>query len=908
MGNTVVSVIIPYMEENSKIVDTLSSVCKQKGFDGTKIEVLIVDVTEGESSRKSTGDLSICKIISTKSVSNEAEACNFAMDYITGEYVTVCRCGDVFGREYFQECMKAFREYENVPYVSVKKFCINPVFKEKKANRLNKDDIKKTSAVVLEDKPFQVNSEVCGNLFKSELFKKYRFNTELKYEYFQDFMLRIQLDVPESVEAGNTTYDYFMPLEDDFLYFVPSNYKDWYKESMDSFLKPLVQYAKDKCGFIPEFIQFYLMFAVSTRFLCNMNNRNKRNMNEQELKEFFASAREVLGYVDNSYVLNKNKLKAFGYSEEAAEMFYMLKYDITFDDMPVVNVEGKNEVYLNCDNVFIARLADQRVGMHVIDYRNGNIVIDGSFRRVFDLREVEFFVKFNNEKKKLVNNDRYSLTKYFGISAYKKFTFHLELPLDYSCERQTVEFFARYRYTVIPLKLSFLHHWAKFTLSPENSYWRFNRYIAHIENSRAIVINHASAISTLKSELKFLPKVFKESKRLFITRIEYWLTRPFFKNKRIWLMYDKLYKGGDSSEYLYRYCADKKDGITRYYIIDKNTSDYKKLKADGLKPVKNRSFKHKMIFLNTDIALITNSNVFPFNGYSMDRSRFIRGLCNFPSMCLQHGLSVQKCAMAQQRIVDNTQMYFLASKHEYQNLSNHAYNYQDFDILKMTGIGRYDGLINDDRKQILISPTWRMYNAMPVTTSEGEQRAYNPEFKHTTYYKIYNDLINNQKLIETAKKTGYGIKYLLHPILSAQVNDFIPDPYVEVISSVGDLSYEKILTQSSLMVTDYSGVQFDFAYMKKPLVYFHPSQLPAHYEDGGFFYDTMGFGEICTESEQLVDTLCEYMENSCKMKPQYVKRVEEFYEYNDDHNNCERIYQEILKYQQQVDKDKLRTK
>lgn len=136
-------------------------------------------------------------------------------------------------------------------------------------------------------------------------------------------------------------------------------------------------------------------------------------------------------------------------------------------------------------------------------------------------------------------------------------------------------------------------------------------------------------MDTFKRELKFLPYVFMESKRSFITRIQYWLTRPFFKNKKIWLMYDKLYKGGDSCEYLYRYCADKKDGISRYYIIDKNTSDYKRLKADGLKPVKNRSFKHKMLFLNTDIALITNSNVFPFNGYSMDRSRFIRGLCNF---------------------------------------------------------------------------------------------------------------------------------------------------------------------------------------------------------------------------------------------------------------------------------------
>ena len=429
--------------------------------------------------------------------------------------------------------------------------------------------------------------------------------------------------------------------------------------------------------------------------------------------------------------------------------------------------------------------------------------------------------------------------------------------------------------------------------------------MATIEQNRDIVIERASGMKTFKHEIKYLPRVFMESKRTFITRIEYWLTRPFYKNKRIWLMYDKLYKGGDSCEYLYRFCKDKKDGIHRYYIIDKNTSDYRQMKQDGLHPVKTGSLKHKMAFLNADITLITNSQTFPFNGYSLDKSRFIRDLCNFPTMCLQHGLSVQKCAMAQQRIIDNTRMYFIASKYEEKNLNSHAYGYKDTGILKMTGIGRYDGLINNDQKQILITPTWRMYNAMPVTTSEGEQRSYNPDFKNTVYYRIYNDLINDQKLIETAKRTGYKIKYLLHPILSAQVDDYTPDPYVEVISSVGDMSYEKILTESSLMVTDYSGVQFDFAYMKKPLVYFHPDELPAHYDDGGFFYDTMGFGEICTTSAQLVDTLCAYMESGCRMKPEYIARVDDFYHY-DDHNNCQRIYDEIMQFQQKVDKNKLR--
>lgn len=905
MSNKIVSIILPYLEESNNIVDTLSSICKQRSFDSTEIEVLIIDNTTTNSVQNAVGNLSICKIISTTAVKTEAEACNLALEHIQGNYVTICRCGDTFSDGYFSRCIAVFNEYDNVPYINVKRFCNNPIFEEKKGNRLNIPSKEKTVTINLAESPRFVTTEVCGTLFKSEIFKKYKFNTNLEFEYFQDFILKIQLDYPEFIYLSDVEYNYLMPVEDDFLYFVPSHYKEWYKKSMDEFIIPLAEYSIKKFKTVPEFIQFYIMFAVSTRFLANMNNRNKRNMNSEELEEFFKSSRNALKYVDNNYVLNKNKYKCLGYSEEAAEMFYMLKYNCTFDEMPLVNVEGKNEVYLNCNNVFVARLTDQRVGMHVIDYRDGKLIIDGSFRRVFNLKDIDLYVVFNNKKQQLVDTDRYSLTKYFGISAYKKFTFHLELPLNPESECQKVEFFARYRYTVIPLKLSFLHHWSKFTISPANSYWRFNKYIAKLQMQKVIVITPSSAFDTLKSELKFLPGVFRESKRSFITRIQYWLTRPFFKNKKIWLMYDKLYKGGDSSEYLYRYCANKKDGITRYYVIDKDTSDYKNLKKDGFKPVKNHSFKHKMAFLNTDIALITNSNVFPFNGYSMDRSRFIRGLCNFPSMCLQHGLSVQKCAMAQQRIVDNTQMYFLASKYEYKNLSNHVYNYQDFDILKMTGIGRYDGLINNDKKQILLSPTWRMYNAMPVIKSEGEQRGYNPEFKHTTYYKIYNDLINNKKLIETAKETGYKIKYLLHPILSAQVNDFVPDPYVEVISSVGDLSYEKILTESSLMVTDYSGVQFDFAYMRKPLVYFHPSQLPAHYDDGGFFYDTMGFGEICTESDELVDTLCEYMKNNCQMKPKYIERVIDFYKF-DDHNNCERIYNEVLNYQKQVNKDKMK--
>ena len=59
------------------------------------------------------------------------------------------------------------------------------------------------------------------------------------------------------------------------------------------------------------------------------------------------------------------------------------------------------------------------------------------------------------------------------------------------------------------------------------------------------------------------------------------------------------------------------------------------------------------------------------------------------------------------------------------------YDYAGFNALKLTGVPRYDGLINDDKRQILITPTWRMQASVPVTRNEGVARDYNPLFKET---------------------------------------------------------------------------------------------------------------------------------------------------------------------------------
>ena len=88
---------------------------------------------------------------------------------------------------------------------------------------------------------------------------------------------------------------------------------------------------------------------------------------------------------------------------------------------------------------------------------------------------------------------------------------------------------------------------------------------------------------------------------------------------------------------------------------------------------------------------------------------------------------------------------------------------------------------------------------------------------------------------------------------------------------------------------------FDFAYLKKPVVYYQYSEdYHFNLEDGYFKYDTMGFGEIVKDENELVDIIIDYIENKCQMKDEYIKRVDDFFLFTDK-NNCKRVYEEIKK-------------
>ena len=168
-------------------------------------------------------------------------------------------------------------------------------------------------------------------------------------------------------------------------------------------------------------------------------------------------------------------------------------------------------------------------------------------------------------------------------------------------------------------------------------------------------------------------------------------------------------------------------------------------------------------------------------------------------------------------------------------------------------------------------------------------------FQHSSYCSFFHRLLNDKRLIETAARLNYKIFFHPHPAFAPYIDLFAPDKSVKVTE--GSLTYRDIFAKSALIVTDYSSVAFDFAYLKKPVIYaqFDREEVFSgmHTLNKGYFdYENDGFGPVTEEVDETVDRMIACMGNGCRMEKVYSQRAEGFFAFT-DRNNCRRIYEKI---------------
>ncbi len=686
---------------------------------------------------------------------------------------------------------------------------------------------------------------------------------------------------------------------------------EWYLEQLRQLVRQVTEQYQDG---LPADEQLHLLRELIIRFDANKNQNDKHVLNEEQLREFMELAGEVLQQIDDEWLISGTKIwKGYGLSFALQEKFLRLKYKDLKEEYYLTDPkeEGKEQKYPVRIRIQGRELPNQilpRVCLDVVNETKDALVLDCSCPYFLKGPEVRWEVLWNHQMISYQETQRYNDTLYFGVDDYRGYTFQIILKKKDFKEKNTLQFTLNVNGKRIPHPIITRRFTSRITSQLNGSYWCFDRYVMTFNKGivkKTIRIEKCSVLRHLKRELVFWRDILEKSQEKADTcrpemlkeRLLYWLSYPLYHKKNIWLTFDKIYKGGDCGEYFYKYALTRKDtDVVPVYVMNQEAEDTKRLRKEGYQPLIHGTRKHRLMYLHAKMVFATHAGLYNFNGISNEEIPYLQDLISADAVCIQHGLSVQDLAFNANQAFNNNKLYYCASKYEVKNLLQPQYGYLDPSAVRLKGLARFDGLVSRDQKQILITPTWRNYIAL-CPNAKNESRPYSELFKDTDYYKIYNSLITDHKLLDTAKKTGYKLIYLVHPNIGEQAVDFEKKEGVEIVSALG-VNYEKILCESSLMLTDYSGVQFDFAYMRKPVVYYHPPKLPPHYVEGGFFYDTQGFGEICTEHQELVDTLCAYMESGCALKPFYRDRQDDFFAFS-DHENCKRIFEDAYAWQKE---------
>lgn len=382
-------------------------------------------------------------------------------------------------------------------------------------------------------------------------------------------------------------------------------------------------------------------------------------------------------------------------------------------------------------------------------------------------------------------------------------------------------------------------------------------------------------------------------------RLMYWLSRPFLKNKNIVLLGERSDTYQDNSSVLYDYISEKHSELNAYYLIDKKSEAYQKIK-NKKNVIEIDSIKHYMYLLNANVLV----NAYDIDSYMIPSSytksayfNLFGDLLNYKRLFLQHGIIYNDVSWGVSKYRISNDKVVISNKGEEKFFIEKA-NYKEGDLLK-TGLARYDrltphiGKINQD-KVVLLMPTWREDFAKK-SYLKNDVGISNTDFLKTDYYRFYNELMNHPVLVDYLEKNNVTLKFYLHYELNDKIGLFDNKSNQVHLIPNGEEDVQNLLITSDLLITDYSSVFYDFLYMRKPVVFTpfdYKDFYSKHYKHGHLNILDEELGSAVNNVESAVVEIIKSLDNNCELSENVKKNVEESFVYKVD-NTCEVLTNEI---------------
>ncbi|MCI5822254.1 MAG: CDP-glycerol glycerophosphotransferase family protein [Lachnospiraceae bacterium] len=378
----------------------------------------------------------------------------------------------------------------------------------------------------------------------------------------------------------------------------------------------------------------------------------------------------------------------------------------------------------------------------------------------------------------------------------------------------------------------------------------------------------------------------------YLAIVCYFLSKPFLKKRKIWLVYEKYCEmAQDNGYYFFKYCMEnlpEKERQRIYYVIDKKSPDYQYVKPYDKQVIDFLSLKHRVYLLACQILVASDTKAHAYAWHS-PRSVYRAALKRKKNAFLQHGVIMFKyCHRGLRKgSVNQSEMFIVSSDVEKQIVLDN-FGYRDDQIL-VTGLARWDVLEDKstkDERKVLLMPTWRKWL----------EEVQEDEFRNSEYYHRYMELLNDPKLAEMLEKQDIYLDFYMHPKFKEYIGTFSARSSRIRLIAFGEEPLNQLMMHCKMMITDYSSAVWDVFYQGKPVL-FYLFDLEKYEQIEGTYIDmnTEAFGEVAHEKQGLIDLIEQYAIAGFQEKEEYAKRRGKLIKYIDA-DNSKRTYEMICEY------------
>ena len=815
-----------------------------------------------------------------------SKARNLGIELSKGEFINFLDPDDYWDTKAFEYVLSFFKQHEQINFVSGRlKF-----FEAR--NDFHPLDYKfyKTRIVNLTEEYNCIQSSSSTSFFRASFILGKKFEERILSGEDTRFVNDLLLINPLMGLIREVVY--FCRRREDFSSRTQTQRKDvkFYFSTIENVSLYLINKSKSLYNKILPFIQFYIAYDL----LFRIETLSYKYLNSIDYIKYCTLLENLLQNLDDKYILEqKNVNKKYIILALSKKYKRDLRYDIIIEND-----------FLKYSDYIIFKLKEARNIMiwRKIYVENNKLHLEGIDNIWLPMEKYFYFCLLGNKTfvPKTVNYPNNDFNSLFGL--VDKGKIHIfEIPLE-NIDKQTFSIYLSYMNTIceiFPIQGFFSN-----LPSASNGYYLSGNYIIKMIEKRLTLykynINREQIFETQYcDQLKKLGKnhiikLRRENKRY---RKRY---QNQIEKKEIWIISDRKSKAGDNGEYFFRYLRYINPiGIKTYFAIQKNCSDYQRLKKFG-NILDLNSFEFLNNIIKSDKIISSEYNLWEDNPFGKDQ-QYIRDLFQFTFIYVGTGIIKDDLSNYLNRFKINIDILVTSTQKEYNSILSLNYGYNK-DNLILTGLPRFDNLenynkykinIQSNKKIILVIPTWRLY-IKEKKNSLIYESIYCETFKYTKYFNFYNSLINDKNLHKIMKKYNYTGVFCLHQYFSAQWIDFTKNQQF-IINNI--CNYQELLYEGSLLITDYSSIFFDFGYLKKPIIYTHfdyEEYRRNSFPEGYFSYERDGFGPIYYNIKSTVDSIIRYIKNSCHLNIKYLRRINSFFTFYDEHNN-DRLYKEIIK-------------